>query len=377
VSLEVDLSHRLGDFSLDARFLAGPGLTALFGPSGSGKTALVNLIAGLSRPKRGRIVADGEVLVDTETGLFVPRHRRRIGYVFQEARLFPHLSVRHNLLYGRWFAPQDASRESLDRVVGLLGIGHLLARRPRRLSGGETQRVAIGRALLALPRLLLLDEPLAALDAARKEEILPYIERLRDESRVPIVYVSHAVAEVARLANTVVLLREGRVEAAGAVADILSRPELALVLGEDETGAVIEAEVADHDDVDHLTRLDCAAGPIAVPRLDAEPRSRVRLRIRARDVILSLNPPEKMSALNVLCGAVRAVRSAGSASVEVRLDCGGVPILASVTRRSCEALGLAPGLRVYAIVKTVALDRQSLGRGGLAYGRGRDDPADA
>jgi molybdate transport system ATP-binding protein len=377
VSLEVDLSHRLGGFALEARFRAGPGLTALFGPSGSGKTALVNLIAGLSRPRRGRIVADGEVLVDTETGRFVPPHRRRIGYVFQEARLFPHLSVRHNLLYGRWFAPREASRVSLNRVVELLGIGHLLARRPRRLSGGETQRVAIGRALLASPRLLLLDEPLAALDAARKEDILPYIERLRDDSRVPIAYVSHAIGEVARLANTVVLLRDGRVEAAGPVAEILGRSELALVLGEDEAGAVIEAEVRAHDDTHHLTQLDCAAGPIAVPRLDAALGARVRLRIRARDVILSLRPPDGISALNVLSGSVQAVRPAGAATVEAWLDCGGVPILASVTKRSCEALGLAPGLRVYAIVKTVALDRHSLGRGGLAYGRGRDDPADA
>ncbi len=377
MSLEVDLSHRLGGFSLEARFRAGPGLTALFGPSGSGKTALVNLIAGLSRPRRGRIVADGEVLVDTRTGRFVPRHRRRIGYVFQEARLFPHLSVRHNLLYGRWFAPRDARRESPERVVELLGIGHLLARRPRRLSGGETQRVAIGRALLASPRLLLLDEPLAALDAARKEEILPYLERLRDESRVPIVYVSHAVGEVARLANTVVLLRDGRVGAAGPVAEILSRPELALVLGEDEAGAVIEAEVGGHDDAHYLTRLDCAAGPIAVPRLEAEPGARVRLRIRARDVILSVRPPDGISALNVLRGAVQELRPIGPATVEVRLDCGGVTILASVTLRSCEALGLVPGLRAYAIVKTVALDRLSLGRGALACGPGRDDPADA
>jgi molybdate transport system ATP-binding protein len=377
VSLELDVSHRLGGFSLEARFCAGPGLTALFGPSGSGKTALVNLIAGLSRPERGRIVADGEVLVDTETGRFVPRHRRRIGYVFQEARLFPHLSVRGNLLYGRWFAPKGASRESLDRVVDLLGIGHLLARRPRRLSGGETQRVAIGRALLAAPRLLLLDEPLAALDAARKEEILPYIERLRDESRIPIVYVSHAVSEVARLANTVVLLRDGRVEAAGPVAEILSRPDLALVLGEDEAGAVIEAEVTAHDDAHHLTHLACAAGSIAVPRLGAELRTGVRLRIRARDVIVSLRPPDGMSALNVLQGTVEDLRPAGAATVEVRLDCGGVQVLAAITRRSREALGLATGMRVYAIIKTVALDRQSLGRGRLAYGRGRDDPADA
>lgn len=381
MSLEVEVFHRLGGFCLDARFQAQPGLTALFGPSGSGKTVLVNLIAGLSRPERGRIVADGEVLLDTAAGRFVPRHRRRIGYVFQEARLFPHLSVRRNLLYGHWFAPRSADRESLDRVVDLLGIGHLLARSPRRLSGGETQRVAIGRALLASPRLLLMDEPLAALDAARRDEILPYIERLRDESRIPIVYVSHAVAEVARLANTVVLLRDGKLEAAGPVATILGRSDLAASLGEDEAGAVIEARVAGHDDRHHLTHLRGPAGTLSVPRLAAARGEGVRLRIRARDVILSLRPPEEISALNVLEGIVRTMHPAGhpagGASVDVEVDCGGVPILAAVTRRSCEALGLCPGLTVYAIVKTVALDRQSLGRGSLAHGRGRGNPADA
>ncbi|MGZ9034012.1 MAG: molybdenum ABC transporter ATP-binding protein, partial [Rhodospirillales bacterium] len=324
-----------------------------------------------------RIAADGEVLVDTARGHFVPRHRRRIGYVFQEARLFPHLSVRRNLLYGRWFAPKGARREHLGRVVDLLGIAHLLERSPARLSGGETQRVAIGRALLASPRLLLLDEPLAALDAARREEILPYLERLRDEGRIPIVYVSHAIAEVARLANTVVLLRDGRVEAAGPVAEILGRADLAAVVGEDEAGAVFQACVAGHDERHHLTSLRSAAGRIAIPRLDAPLGASVRLRIRARDVIVALRPPEGTSALNVLPGTVLEIRSAGPASTELRLDCGGTPVLAAITRRSCEALGLTVGMSVYAIVKTVALDRQSLGRGPLTHGNGRGDPADA
>lgn len=371
MSLEVDVSHRLGSFSLRASFRADPGLTALFGPSGSGKTALVNLIAGLDRPERGRIVVDGEVLVDTGRGHFIPRHRRRIGYVFQEARLFPHLSVRRNLLYGRWFARKRESPESVGRVVDLLGIGHLLARSPGRLSGGETQRVAIGRALLASPRLLLMDEPLAALDAARREEILPYIERLRDESRIPIVYVSHAIAEVARLANTVVLLGNGRVEAAGPVAEITAHPALVTLVGKEEASTVLAANVEGHDDAHHLTHLRCRAGTIVVPRLDARPGEEVRLRIRARDVIISLAAPSRISALNVFEGTLEGVRAAGPGSVDLRLDCGGAPILAAITRRSCEALGLRPGVRVYAIVKTVALDRQSLGRGGLGHASGR------
>src|SRR5215467_4454571 len=206
MTLAIDIRHRLGSLQLDAKFDTGGGLVALFGRSGSGKTSIVNIIAGLIRPDHGCVVNDDVVLVDTARGIFVPRHRRRIGYVFQEGRLFPHLTVRQNLLYGRWFAPRAAGRgDDLERVVDLLGIGSLLERRPGRLSGGEKQRVAIGRALLADPRLLLMDEPLASLDEARKGEILPYIERLRDESRIPIVYVSHAIAEVTRLATTIVV----------------------------------------------------------------------------------------------------------------------------------------------------------------------------
>ena len=223
MSLEVDLDHAREHFRLTARFSSAPGLTALFGRSGSGKSTLVDIIGGLIRPTRGRVAVDGHVLVDTDRGLFIPKHRRRIGYVFQDSRLFPHLSVRNNLLYGHWFARNEGGGSSdLASVVELLGIGTLLDRQPGSLSGGEKQRVAIGRALLAHPRLLLMDEPLASLDEARRAEILPYIERLRDQSGVPIVYVSHSVTEVVRLATTVVILSEGRVTAVGPVLDIRS-----------------------------------------------------------------------------------------------------------------------------------------------------------
>lgn len=220
--LHVDVAHERGAFRLDASFSAPPGVTALFGRSGSGKTTLVDVIAGLVRPRRGRVEIAGAVLLDTQTGIFVPPHRRRIGYVFQDGRLFPHLSVRQNLLFGRWFAGAGSDRTDFNGVVGLLGIEPLLGRRPAGLSGGERQRVAIGRALLARPRLLLMDEPLASLDEPRKAEILPFLEGLRDEAGVPIVYVSHLAAEISRLADTVVVLAEGRVAAAGPAKGVLA-----------------------------------------------------------------------------------------------------------------------------------------------------------
>ena len=211
MSLEVEARTRLGDFTLDASLTADGRVTSIFGPSGAGKTTLINVIAGLIRPKIGRVVVDGAVLLDTERGIDVPAHQRRIGYVFQEARLFPHLNVRQNLLYGQWFAPRDLRHTGLDEVIELLELSPLLQRGTPQLSGGEKQRVAIGRALLSSPRLLLLDEPLSSLDHARKQEVMPFLERLRDHARVKIVYVSHAVAEVKRLATTIVLMREGRV----------------------------------------------------------------------------------------------------------------------------------------------------------------------
>ena len=360
--LEVDIAHRLAAFELDIHFRTGRGLTALFGRSGAGKTSVVNAIAGLIRPERGRIVVDGSVLIDTERGIRVPAHRRRVGYVFQEGRLFPHLTVRQNLLFGRWFARDSAPASCLDDVVDLLGIAPLLERRPGRLSGGEKQRVAIGRALLASPRLLLMDEPLAALDAGRKDEILPYLERLRDQASVPIVYVSHSVAEVTRLANTIVLISDGRVRAVGPVQEVMGRAELYPLAGRFEAGAILAVRVAAHDARWRLTELTGAFGKLMVPLLDAPIGTALRVRIRARDVILALTPPIGISALNVLAGWVEALVPIEEGALEVEVRLGGERLLARVTRRSGEALGLVPGRQVFAVIKTVAIDRRSLGR---------------
>src|SRR5579871_3129296 len=261
MTIEVDITHRLGAFTLDVHFVSEGRLTALFGQSGSGKTSLINVISGLIRPDRGRVVVDGTTLIDTDAGIFVPTWRRRVGYVFQEGRLFPHLTVRQNLTFGRWFRP-TAERKNLKTVVDLLGIGHLLQRRPGALSGGEKQRVAIGRALLASPRVLLMDEPLAALDETRKAEILPYIEKLRDETGIPIVYVSHALAEVSRLASSVVVLRTGRLVAIGDPGEVLKRTEFMPQDAVEEAGAIIEARISQHDANFALTMLESKAGPL-------------------------------------------------------------------------------------------------------------------
>jgi molybdate transport system ATP-binding protein len=306
---------------------------------------------------------DDVVLVDTARGIFVPRHRRRIGYVFQEGRLFPHLTVRQNLLYGRFFAPDEARREDLDGVVDLLGIAGLLDRRPGRLSGGEKQRVAIGRALLAGPRLLLMDEPLASLDEARKAEILPYIERLRDQNHVPIVYVSHSLSEVARLASTVVLLAGGKVAARGTTGEVMHRLDLFALTDRAEAGAIIEATVERHDRAFGLTELRSRAGLWRLPRLQSPIGTRLRLRVRARDVMLAKSAPTDLSALNIVKGVVVDMADAGSGIdpvVEIKLDCSGDVLIARLTRYSVQRLGLAPGQTVHALVKSVALNPRDL-----------------
>lgn len=362
MTLEVDIRHQFGGFTLEARFTTDSGLTALFGRSGAGKTSLVNIIAGLLRPDRGKIVINGRVLVDTAQGIYIPMHRRRIGYVFQDPRLFPHLTVRQNLLYGRWFTPADERRESFEHVIELLGIGALLDRGPALLSGGERQRVAIGRALLTSPHLLLMDEPLAALDEARKSEILPYIERLRDANRVPIVYVSHSVPEITRLATTMVLLSDGKLAAVGALPAVMGRLDLFPLTGRYEAGAVLEMRVASHDEVYELTTLRSAAGALRVPRLDVDIGTSLRVHVRARDVLLALNPPEEISALNVLSGRVAEIGALDGAMADVRLDLSGETLLARVTRLTLDRLNLVPGRPVFAIIKTVAIDRRSLGQ---------------
>ncbi|HLK83252.1 MAG TPA: molybdenum ABC transporter ATP-binding protein [Xanthobacteraceae bacterium] len=373
MTIEVDVAHRLGAFTLEVRFTSQGRLTAFFGPSGSGKTSLVNVIGGLIRPDRGRIAVDATTLTDTASGIFVPMHRRRIGYVFQEGRLFPHLTVRQNLMFGRWFTPPQERKVELETVLDLLGIGHLLHRRPGGLSGGEKQRVAIGRALLASPRLLLMDEPLAALDEERKAEILPFIERLRDEANIPIIYVSHSLAEVSRLANSVVVLHNGRVAAAGDPAEVLSRSELVPQDAVEEAGAVIEARISQHDIEFGLTMLQSNAGLLRAPYLDLPAGTIVRVRIRARDVMVANAPPLGLSALNVLAGKVIELRTSGESVAEVAIDCNGVKLWARLTRKSVETLGLKPELPVFAILKSVALDKGTLGKSPLSENlRGAD-----
>ena len=357
MSFFVEARHRLGDFSLDAAFTADGGVTALFGRSGSGKTSLIRIIAGLTRPREGRVQLDEHVLVDTASRVFVPPHRRRFGYVFQEARLFPHLTVRQNLHYGRWFSPKASRTEDPERVIELLGIAALLDRQPANLSGGEKQRVAIGRALLASPRLLLMDEPLAALDEERKAEILPYLERLRDEVGIPIVYVSHSVAEVARLADRVVLMAAGRIEAIGAPSEVLGGPRLASAADRREAGSVLSGHVEARDAAHGLATIRLAGGAaLLVPGAAVSPGETVRLRIPARDVLVATVRPEGLSALNILEGTIAAIEPDGEGMVNLRIACGGDVVRARITEFSVERLGLAPGRPVHAVVKTVALE---------------------
>ncbi len=359
--LDVVVRKRLGAFELDVEFSApAHGLTALFGRSGSGKTSIVAAIAGLLKPDSGRIVAAGETLFDAQRGIDVPVELRRVGYVFQDARIFPHLKVRDNLAYGFKRAPPGPRPIVFDRVVELLGIGHLLDRRPLRLSGGEKQRVAIGRALLAQPRVLLMDEPLASLDAARRQEILPYIERLRDELGLLIVYVSHTLEEVVRLANTIVVIDEGRVAAQGSPVELTQRLDLRPLLGRFEAGSVIEGRVAGHDDDRKLTRVVCGDRSLVLPRFEVPVGAVVRVRVRARDVILAIERPVGLSVQNVLDGVVAEVSHEPGAYAEVKVEAGGMALLARVTRDSVERLGLEPGRSVYALVKSVAIDRQSI-----------------
>lgn len=358
--LEVRLKHTLGDFTLDAAFSAPAGVTALFGRSGSGKTTIVNALAGLLKPDAGRIAMADTLLFDSEARVCVRPHHRRIGYVFQDARLFPHLTVRQNLGYGRWFAGAEPSGIEVERIVDLLGLGGLLQRRPGGLSGGEKQRVALGRAILSKPRFLLMDEPLAALDAPRKAEILSYLERLRDETGVPILYVSHSVAEVARLATTVVMIDKGRVLAAGPAADILSDPATAPALGLREAGAILKARLAAHDD-DGLSRLDTETGPVWLPHLTADLGATIRLRILAQDVMLATARPAGISALNVLGATVLAVRQGEGAGALVQLQVGQQRLLARITARSARVLDLRPGKPIFAILKAVSVARDDIG----------------
>lgn len=352
MTLVVEIQHHLGDFALDVSFQVPPGLTVLFGESGSGKSSIVNAVAGLLRPDRGRIELNDRLLLDTATGLNLPVRKRRIGYVFQDARLFPHLSVRQNILYGRRFASRAGPPADLQRIIAMLGIESLLDRRPAGLSGGEKQRVAIARALLCGPELILADEPLAALDEARKAEILPYFERLRDELQIPVLYVSHSLAEVARLATTIVTLTAGRVTGVGPAAHVLSDPQMAL--GLHDAGAILTGSLTAHH-ADGLSEVATAGGPLFIPRNAAKLGSRLRVRIEAQDVILSRDRPSGLSAMNILYGTIDSIATRDGSDAMVALRLGEENLLARVTCRSVAALGLEVGNGCHAIMKSVAL----------------------
>lgn len=362
MTLAVDIAHRFAGFELAVAFEAPDGITALFGRSGSGKTSVVNAVAGLLKPRRGRIVLAGDTLLDTGAGVDLPTHRRRLGYVFQDGRLFPHLSVRQNLTYGQRLAPRGAAGPGLDEVCALLGIGALLGRRPGALSGGEKQRVAIGRALLSRPRMLLMDEPLAALDGSRKEEILPYLERLRDHTAVPVLYVSHSLAEVARLATHIVVLDAGRVARSGPADQVLSDPDMVRHLGLRDAGAVLHATVLRHH-ADGLSELAISGGRLLLPALERPEGTQIRVRVLAQDVIVARQAPVGLSALNILPCRIVALREGSGPGTVVQMQCGTDRLLARITRRSAEMLDLRPGAAVFAVIKSVSISRTDVGSG--------------
>lgn len=362
MSLQVDIRQPLDQFPLNVTFDSPGGITALLGPSGSGKTTVVNAVAGLLRPESGQIAIDGDTLFSSKTGINLPVHKRRLGYVFQDGRLFPHLSVQQNLTYGQKFAIRRGHGPTLDDVAQMLDIKPLLDRRPADLSGGEKQRVAIGRALLSCPRMLLMDEPLAALDTARKEEILPYLERLRDQVGLPILYVSHSVAEIARLATWVVVMDKGQVAMSGPTETVLSDPAMVHQIGLREAGAVLPATVLQQHD-DGLTELQVSGGRLFLPAMELAPGTRTRVRVLAQDVILSRERPHGLSALNILEGEVAAIRSGGGPGVIVQIRCRDDALLARITRRSAQALALSQGKRVFAVIKSVSVARTDIGAG--------------
>jgi len=354
--IEARVALRFAGFELNVDLrLPGGGVSALFGPSGSGKTSCLRCFAGLERECQGRIAVAGEVWQDTTTGRFVAPHRRPFGFVFQDARLFPHLTVGGNLRYAarRAVGPEPVR---FEEVVRLLDIAGLMERHTDRLSGGERQRCAIARALLTRPRLLLLDEPLAALDDARKAELLPYLERLRDALSIPMIYVSHSMREVARLADHLVLLDRGRMQASGPVTELTARADLPFSDAED-AGVVLIARCIEHDAEYALTRVQFEGGTLWLPRVQCELGRSLRVRVAATDVSVVLEPPRATSILNVLPATVLERRDDQRGTSLVQLDLGSARLLARLTRRSASLLGLEPGRPVYAQIKGAAVLR--------------------
>lgn len=362
--LRVDLDKRRTGFSLKVAFEAPtPGVVALFGRSGCGKSTTIDLIAGLLDPDTGRVEVDGTTLVDTAGGVSVNAEARRVGYVFQDSRLFPHRSVEGNLRYGQKRAKGVEHRIGFDDVVSLLGLGTLLQRRPNQLSGGERQRVALGRALLSQPRLLLLDEPLASLDAARREEVFPYLEALRDRLSIPMIFVSHQFDEVLRLATHVVVLSDGAVAAQGSPAEISLAPALRSIVGPDAVGAVVDGVITAVDDEKKLAELRLAGGTLRVSVRDISGArdaadvvgSRVRVQLLARDVILATEAPRGLSVRNAIEGVVDEITADDGDAALVRVDIGGATVLSRVTSAAVDALHLRKGMPLWVLIKAVSL----------------------
>ena len=354
MTLLVAMTHWAGDLTLDVQFEAGPGVTTLFGRSGAGKTTIVNAVAGLLRPDHAEISLNGTVFNSARTCL--APHKRRVGYVFQDARLFPHLTVAQNLDYATRFGAKPKVR---DNIIEMLDIAGLLARRPASLSGGERQRVALGRALLAAPELLLMDEPLAALDGPRKAEILPYLERLKSEAAVPILYVSHAVDEVARLADHMVLLSGGQIVRQGPLFDVMADPAAIPLLGVREAGAVLRGTVVKHG-ADGLSTLQLAAGPIQLLGVLAPVGAEIRLRVLAQDVLLSLERPTGLSAQNILPVTVTSIRTGDGPGAAIALNAEGDALLSRVTARAVSSMGLHQGQQLFAILKATSVAQSAI-----------------
>jgi molybdate transport system ATP-binding protein len=354
--LEINLKKANGNFTVETAFVSqGGGVTALFGHSGAGKTSIINMIAGLSRPDAGRIVINDHCVFDKEKGIDIPPERRRFGYVFQDGRLFPHLSVSANLRYGmKRVQPRDRYVE-FDQVVDLLGIGHLLERHPATLSGGEKQRVAIGRSLLTSPVLLLMDEPLASLDAARKTEVLPFIARLSAELSVPILYVSHSMDEILNLADTLVFLSNGKSVAVGSVEEVTARKDFQCLTGPMEAGVVLSTKVQSHHPESGLTRLRFSGGELSVPQMKIPVGETVRVRINPRNVGIALEALPRTSFQNIFPGTVEEVICSHDCGlVDVRLNIG-APLIATITLNACRELDLKPGMQVHGMIKSVSI----------------------
>jgi molybdate transport system ATP-binding protein len=357
-SINLRLQHSYPGFALDLDLqLPGKGVTALYGHSGSGKTTCLRCIAGLERASNAYVQINDEVWQDSQTGFFAPVHKRALGYIFQEASLFPHLSVQANLEFGLRRIALKEQRVDMAHATQLLGISHLLERAPNNLSGGERQRVGIARALLTSPRLLLMDEPLAALDSQRKGEIMPYLERLHAELDIPVLYVSHSQDEVARLADHIVLLSEGKVLASGPIGETLARLDLPLARG-DDAGVVIEGKVRDYNHPYQLLTLQLPGSTeqLRVAHASMAIGQTLRVKVQARDISLSLSPGEHSSILNSLRVTVVGETPADNqAHVLVRLDAGGTALLARITRYSRDQLGLCVGQSLWAQIKSVAV----------------------